>query len=145
MTTGDDDDHTAQQPTSGAQSPGWQQGSGGQPPPYQPAYQPSGQYPPTFGPPRHPDALTAIVLGAASLLILPLLGPFAWHIGAKAGREMAAQPGRWSGDDLARIGMILGIVATVLCALFVLFFVFVLMTGVGIFAGTLGVFGSLTP
>jgi hypothetical protein len=89
--------------------------------------------------------MTAIVLGGASLLVLPLLGPFAWHIGAKAGREMAAQPGRWSGDDLARIGMILGIVATVLCALFLMFFFLVVATGFGMFAGILGVFAGLTP
>lgn len=136
MTTGDESDQTSRQPTSGAQAPGWQQGGGGQPPPYQPVY-PSGQYPPTFGPPRHPDAMTAIVLGAASLLVLPLLGPFAWHIGAKAGREMAAQPGRWSGDDLARIGMILGIVGTVFCALFLLVFAFAILVGLGAFAGIL--------
>lgn len=131
MTTGDQSD---QQPTAGWQGPGWQ---GGGQPPYQPPNQPYGQYPPTFGPPRHPDAMTAIVLGGASLLVLPLLGPFAWHLGAKAGREMAAQPGRWSGDDLARIGMILGMVATALCVLFVLFFLFVIVVGFGAFASVL--------
>jgi hypothetical protein len=129
--TGDQSD---QQPTAGWQGAGWQ---GGGQPPYQPPNQPYGPYPPTFGPPRHPDAMTAIVLGGASLLVLPLLGPFAWHLGAKAGREMAAQPGRWSGDDLARIGMILGMVATALCVLFVLFFLFVIVVGFGAFASVL--------
>ena len=143
MTTGDESDHTTQHPTPGSQAPGWQQG-GGQPP-HQSPYQPYWPYPPTLGPPRHPDAMTAIVLGAASLLVLPLIGPFAWHIGAKAGREMAAQPGRWSGDDLARIGMVLGIVATGLCVLLMLFFVFFIITGFGMLAGFLAFFTSLAP
>jgi len=134
MTTGDQSDETAQQPTTGWQPPGWQ---GGGQPPYQPPHQQYGQYPPTFGPPRHPDAMTAIVLGGASLLVLPLLGPFAWYIGAKAGREMVAQPGRWSGDDLARIGMILGMVATAVCVLLALFLLSVIVVGLGAFASVL--------
>ena len=114
MTSGEHEDQTQVGPVQGGPAPS---GPGGQPPPYPPY----AQYPPTYGPPRHPDALTALVLGGISLLAFPPLGPFAWYIGAKAGREMASAPGRWSGDDMARIGMVLGIVASAICLLIVLF------------------------
>jgi hypothetical protein len=105
---------------------------------------PYGTYPPPYALPRHPDAMTALVLGVGSLAAIPVLGPFAWYIGAKASREMAAQPGRWSGDDLARIGTICGIIGTVLCALFVLFVVLLFVVGISALGGLLalgGLFG----
>lgn len=140
MTAGEEKDQTARQPGRAAQAPGWQQRGGGQPP-YQLPYQ---QYwPPALGPPRHPDALTAIALGAASIMGLAFLGPFAWYIGAKAGREMTAQPGRWSGDDLARIGTILGMIGTALCVLFVLFLVFAIIVGLGALAGFFAVLTAM--
>lgn len=127
----------ADQPQGDAGSSGPSYGPSGGPPPYSPygPYVPS----PAYGPPRHPDALTALVLGAASLVVFPPLGPFAWHIGAKAGREMATAPGRWSGDDLAKTGMVLGIVGSALCLLFVLFFVLFFAIGFGVLGMTFGV------
>jgi hypothetical protein len=50
-------------------------------------------------------------------------------------------PGRWSGDDLARVGKILGIVATVVCALIALFFVSFVSVGLGVFAFSVGSIG----
>lgn len=143
MTTGDDREDAAATPEPDGQPPppSYSGSPGGrppteQPPPYQ-SQHPYAAYPP-FGPPRHPEAVTALVLGGASVVLFPPLGPFAWHIGAKAGREMAAAPGRWSGDDLAKIGMVLGIVGSVLCALFVLFFVLLLLIGVSFSGFVLG-------
>lgn len=101
----------------------------GQPPqhPYgQPAWgqQPSPGYsPPGYGQPalpKHPQAQTAMVLGIIALAgscacILPIfLSPFAWYLGAKAKREIAAEPGRWGGRSDAQAGFILGIIGTVL-------------------------------
>ncbi|MBJ7530173.1 MAG: hypothetical protein JHD04_11725 [Nocardioides sp.] len=115
-----------------------QQGPYGQPPatqPYgqQPYGQPYGQQPwagqpygyaaPTT---THPQANTALVLGIVAIggmfvCGLPVLvSPFAWYVGAKAKREIEAEPGRWSGRSEANTGMVLGIVGTALLALGVL-------------------------
>ncbi|MCM3514869.1 hypothetical protein [Nocardioides sp. P86] len=113
------------------------QGPYGQPPatqPYgqQPYGQPYGQQP--YGQPygyaapttTHPQANTALVLGIVAIggmfvCGLPVLvSPFAWYVGAKAKREIEAEPGRWSGRSEANTGMVLGIVGTVLLGLGVL-------------------------
>ena len=143
MSTGEHDDHTQAGPTSPPGGQVYPPGGSGYPPGAPPPpYPPYGQYPPPYALPRHPDAMTALVLGAGSLLVFPPLGPFAWHIGAKAGREMASAPGRWSGDDLAKIGMVLGMVGTALCALFLLFFVLFFGIGLSVLGLGLGFIGS---
>lgn len=115
--------------------------------PEQPAWQPYGapqygapQYGAPYQPPQplapmHPQATTALVLGIVGLAgtfvcgITVVLGPFAWVIGARAKRQIAAEPGRWRGDSEAQIGFVLGIVTTVLLVLaivaLVLFFALV--------------------
>ncbi|MGZ5372713.1 MAG: DUF4190 domain-containing protein [Aeromicrobium sp.] len=114
-----------------------------QQPPQQPyGTQPSYRYPPAspggyphpgfqqrgYGPPvqpKHPQAQTAMVLGIVALAgglscLLPILiSPFAWYIGAKVRREMAAEPGRWSGKGEAQAGFVMGIIGTVLIALMI--------------------------
>ncbi len=92
--------------------------------------------------PKHPQAQTAMVLGIIALAggficLLPIFAsPFAWYIGAKAKREIVAEPGRWSGQNDAQAGVIMGIIGTVLIALgvaalivFALFAVLVLSSG----------------
>jgi hypothetical protein len=144
MSTGEHDDSTQAGPASPPGGPVYPPGGqppyppGGQPPPYPPY----GYYPPPYALPRHPDAMTALVLGAASLVVFPPLGPFAWHIGARVGREIASSPGRWSGDDLAKIGMVLGMVGTALCALFLLFFIMFFGIGLSVLGLSLAVIGS---
>lgn len=92
-----------------------------QPPPYQYPYPP---YPPYQPKPRHPQAITVLVLGcvatAGGFLTAGLgfvVGPVAWVMGARTKREMAAEPDRWDGEDLVNVGYILGIVGTALLAL----------------------------
>jgi hypothetical protein len=79
--------------------------------------------------------------------VLPLLGPFAWYVGAKALREMRAQPGRWSGDDLAQIGLVLGVLGTALCLFVLLLVAMFVVIGFsvagGIAWGTLAVASAL--
>ena len=66
--------------------------------------------------------MTAMGLGIAALagvwfLLLPiLLAPVAWWFGAKAKREIAAEPERWSGTGEAQAGLIMGVIGTVLLA-----------------------------
>ncbi len=52
---------------------------------------------------------TALVLGILGLVLCSILAPFAWYIGAKAYEE--------TGDGMARVGQILGIIGTVLLAI----------------------------
>src|SRR6476469_1761992 len=95
---------------------------GQQPPPYgQPPY---GQPPYGYGAPaaaNHPSATTSLVLsliGLAGIMfcggITLVLSPFAWRIGAKAVREIDANPGMYGGRDQANAGRIMGIIGTVL-------------------------------
>ena len=66
--------------------------------------------------------MTAMGLGIAALagvfiLLFPiLLSPVAWWLGAKAKREIAAEPERWSGTGEAQAGVIMGVIGTVLLA-----------------------------
>lgn len=117
----------------------------GQPQYGQPAYgqQPYGQpgYPPAYGAPQpgygygapaatHPSATTALVLSLVALAGIPfcagvtlVLSPFAWMTGAKAVREIDANPGMYSGREQANAGRIMGIIGTVLLVLGVIGFV----------------------
>lgn len=108
-----------------AQNPYGQQPGYGQPPYGQ---QPYGQQP-GYGygapaPANHPSATTALVLSLIGLAgiafcggITLVLSPFAWRSGAKAVREIDANPGMYGGRDQANAGRIMGIIGTVLLAL----------------------------
>lgn len=131
-----------QPPPPGPQQPYGQQPPYGYPPPGAGGYGQQG-FPPQgfpaqgYGPPpipKHPQAQTAMVLGIIALAgsfacVVPiLLSPFAWYLGAKAKKEIAAEPGRWSGQSDAQAGFIMGIIGCVLLVLGIL-----LLVGVGLF------------
>lgn len=108
-----------------------------QPPPY--------PYPPYYQPkPRHPQAVTVLVLGCVAtgggFLTAGLafvVGPVAWVMGARTKREMAAEPDRWDGEDLVNVGYLLGIVGTALLALGLLFTVAMIAVFAGLVSGAL--------
>jgi len=52
-----------------------------------------------------------------------VLSPFAWRMGARAVREIDANPGMYGGRDQANAARIMGLIGTVLLALGVLAFV----------------------
>jgi hypothetical protein len=94
--------------------------------------------------PNHPSATTAMVLGLVGLIGLVLCGgvtlllsPFAWRIGARAVREIDAEPGRYAGRDQANAGRIMGLIGTVLLGLGVLLILggIVLLLGVSTSSG----------
>lgn len=129
------------QPQPGPYGQPAQQNPYGQPAPYRPV-PPYGQPVPYGQPPRpqlsHHNASTALILG---LLAIPggllFLGPFAWSMGAKAVREIDAQPGRWSGRDMAMGGKVLGIISTVVLVLAVLLVVLAFIVAIfGVAAST---------
>ena len=123
-----------QQPPQQPQNPYYPQG---QQPPYgyqqQPYGQPYGQQYPqapysyTPPPPAHPSANTAMVLGIVALAGLAICGgltlvlsPFAWAIGAKAVREIDANPSMYGGRGSASAGKVMGIIGTILLILGIL-------------------------
>ncbi len=130
MTTGPEDPQ--QQPPNpyGAPPPyGQPQYQQPQQPYGQPYQQPYGQqYPYQPQAPKHPSAMTSMVLGIIGLGSILLCGgiglvlsPFAWAMGSKAVKEIdAAPPGTYSGRDNANAGKVMGIVGTVLLILGVL-------------------------
>ena len=128
-----------ERPPSGQPPPG--QPPPGQPPPGQPP--PGPGYPPYYQPkPRHPQALTVLILGLVATAggvisggLGFIVGPIAWVMGARAKREIDAEPGRWDGEDLINIGYILGIVGTVLLALGVLVTIAAIVAVIGFVNG----------
>ena len=93
-----------------------------------PAYQPSPYQPP----PQHGSAVTALVLGVASLAFCSLLGIPAYVIGRRAEEEIRASGGALSGEGLARAGWICGLIAMILLGVVVLLFV-----GMFVFSGAM--------
>jgi uncharacterized membrane protein YjgN (DUF898 family) len=98
-------------------------------PPGHPGYPGYPGYPP---PPKHPQAVTVLVLGILGIVVCGLCGPFAWVMGNRVEREIAASQGRWSGGTEVTVGKVLGIVATALLAVSVV--VLVLFVTGGLFA-----------
>lgn len=125
MTTGPENPYGEQQPPQNPYYPQQQPGYYQQQPPQQPPYgypqQPYAYQPPK---PNHPSATTAMVLGIIGLAgiatcggITLVLSPFAWVTGARALREIRANPGTYGGEGSASAGRIMGIIGTVLLIL----------------------------
>lgn len=97
------------------QPPGGGQPPFGQPPPYGP---PPGGPPFGQGPSENaPNAVLSLVLGIVGILLCTIAAPFAWVLGKRAEEAVAANPGRYSGKDMATAGKVLGIIGTGLLAL----------------------------
>ncbi|HET7387859.1 MAG TPA: DUF4190 domain-containing protein [Nocardioidaceae bacterium] len=104
-------------PTGGAEEPTepWQR-------PHQ--YPPYGYPPPGYYRPDHPKATTALVVGIVGLVVCGgIISPWAWIEGRRAVREIDASGGAYGGRGVAQAGYILGIIGTILLAVYVLAFV----------------------
>lgn len=81
------------------------------------AYGPSGEAP------EHPNATATLVLGIVGLATLfvafPFISPVAWYLGARARREMAADPGRYRSSGSLTAGYVLGIIGSLIAIAFV--------------------------
>ncbi len=117
-------------PPNPGQVPGYPPASSAYPP--QGQYPPPGQHPqpgaygyqPVYAPPKHPQAVLAMVLGIIGLTgimfcVTAFVAPFAWWIGAKAVKEIDANPGQ-GGRSEAMAGKVMGIIGTVLLILGIL-------------------------
>lgn len=75
--------------------------------------------------PDHPSATTTFVLSLIGIFVLQILSPIAWYLGAKAQREVKANPGRWRSGGLLTAGTVIGIIGTVFMAVIAVFLLFV--------------------
>ncbi|MFT3970990.1 MAG: DUF4190 domain-containing protein [Micropruina sp.] len=73
--------------------------------------------------PEHPLATTTLILGivglAAMFAAFPFISPVAWILGARARREMRAEPGRYRASGSLTAGYTLGILGSVITLIFV--------------------------
>lgn len=66
---------------------------------------------------QHPQAMTVLILGILSVTIFALCGPFAWSMGRRTLAEIdAAPPMAYANRSEANVGMVLGIIGTILLA-----------------------------
>lgn len=66
--------------------------------------------------PDHPQATMVMILGILGLVVVQLCAPFAWYIGSKAKKEIAAGAPYRDGGQL-QAGWIMGIIGSVLLIL----------------------------
>lgn len=86
--------------------------------------------PPPWGPPaayQHPQGSTVLVLGILSVVLLPVLGPFAWAMGRSALREVDSAPAPVANRSSLAAGMVLGIIGTGITVLGVFWFLTVVV------------------
>ena len=69
--------------------------------------------------PEHPQGTTVLVLGILSLSLL-VTGPFAWYLGGKAKKEIAASGQHYANERDLEIGRLIGMIATIAGGVFVL-------------------------
>ena len=74
----------------------------------------------------HPRGTTVLVLGILSVVLAPVLGPFAWVMGRRALSEADAAPSPPVNRSSLQAGMVLGVIGTVLMVLGALWFLMVM-------------------
>ena len=79
--------------------------------------------PPVPPQPTADGAVPALVLGIIGIMLCPICAPFAWSMGGRVEREIDACAGALGGRGMATAARVLGIVGTVLLAVYVLVFV----------------------
>lgn len=79
---------------------------------------------------EHPHGVIVLVLGILGIVGVGITGPFAWFIGSRARKEVAA--GRYAESSALTIGWVLGMISTVLLGLALLFVVGTVVLGLGL-------------
>ena len=62
------------------------------------------------------QAITSLVLGILGLVCCPLLGPVAWFLGDQEAKAIAQGRSPATGEGIAKIGFILGILGSIYLA-----------------------------
>ncbi len=86
------------------------------------------------------QAITALVLGILGLVCCPLLAPIAWYLGNQEVKAIREGRSPAPGEGLAKAGSILGIIGTILLALWIVWIFF--LGGMAILGGLSGAAGS---
>lgn len=81
-------------------------------------------------------AVTTLVLGILSIVCCGLLGPIAWVLGNGELKAIAAGTSPASNETMAKIGKILGIIGTVLMAVWLVWIFFA--GGMAVLQGAMG-------
>ncbi|WP_232549150.1 DUF4190 domain-containing protein [Propioniciclava soli] len=102
----------------------WQQQQGYQPAPAYGQGYPQG-YAGGYAQPEHPQATTILILGIVGLFVA-VTGPFAWVMGNKARREVAA--GQFAPSTSLTVGWVLGIISSIYLAVMALFLVLMIVS-----------------
>ena len=96
---------------------------------------------PSWGAPSsgyaHPQGTTVLVLGILSVVVMPLLGPFAWIMGRRALREVDSSGVPASNRQMLVGGLVTGIIGTVFLVMGALAF----LATVALFTTTVAVGG----
>ena len=79
-----------------------------------PAFPPASAYRP-----EHPNAVATGVLGLLGLFTFGLTCPIAWVLGARGRAAMRREPGRWRPSGLMTLGLVLGVLGSLLWLLVV--------------------------
>jgi uncharacterized membrane protein YjgN (DUF898 family) len=79
------------------------------------------------------QAIMALILGILGIVCCGLLAPIAWFIGSQEGKAIREGRAPVAGEGLAKAGMILGIIGSILLILTVLWIFF--MGGMAILQG----------
>ena len=86
--------------------------------------------------PDHPDSTTVLILGILGISVCQVIAPFAWVKGARVKREIEESGGKLGGRSHVQLGYVLGIVGSVLLALYVVgFLVYLLVVVLAFSAG----------
>ncbi|MFQ6399012.1 DUF4190 domain-containing protein [Nocardia sp. KC 131] len=80
-------------------------------------------------PVEHPNATAVLFLGAVSLLCCGLLGPVAWALGRRALSQIEESGGAYGGRTQVTVGLILGIIGTILMIIWAVLFLLIMVGG----------------
>jgi hypothetical protein len=89
--------------------------------------------------PEHPNGTTVLVLGILSISLL-VTGPFAWYLGAKAKKEIAASGQHYANERDLEIGRLIGMITTIVGGVFALLMIGFWVFFAIFFASVLGSF-----
>jgi hypothetical protein len=95
-------------------------------------YPPSPEAPPT----KESRATLILVLGIVSIVCCQLLAPVAWYLGNQELKDIRAGYVSMENEGIAKAGMILGIIGTILLGLGLLWIIF--LGGLGMVGAILG-------
>lgn len=98
----------------------------------QPVYQQPVYQQPVYSRPNPPGAVAGLVLGIISVVTCGVpTGPFAIWQSRVADRAMKQSPGIYGNQGMVTAGLVLGILGTVMCVLWILYWILIGLVAIG--------------